>query len=44
MNAEETRAVMAIALMAAYADGHKAEAERDEVRNVAQSLEPRPPT
>jgi len=24
--------------MAAYADGHKAEAERDEVRNVAQSL------
>jgi len=38
MNAEETRAVMAIALMAAYADGHKAEAERDEVRNVAQSL------
>ena len=38
MNAEETRAVMAIALMAAYADGHKADAERDEVRNVAQSL------
>jgi uncharacterized protein (DUF697 family)/tellurite resistance protein len=38
MNAEETRAVLAIALMAAYADGRKADAERDEVRNVAQSL------
>jgi uncharacterized protein (DUF697 family)/tellurite resistance protein len=38
MNAEETRAVLAIALMAAYADGHKADAERDEVRRVAQAL------
>jgi uncharacterized protein (DUF697 family)/tellurite resistance protein len=40
MNAEETRAVLAIALMAAYADGHKADAERDEVRRVAESLGP----
>jgi uncharacterized protein (DUF697 family)/tellurite resistance protein len=38
MNAEETSAVLAIALMAAYADGHKADAERDEVRRVADSL------
>lgn len=38
MNAEETRAVLAIALMAAYADGHKADAERDEVRRVAQAI------
>jgi uncharacterized protein (DUF697 family)/tellurite resistance protein len=38
MNAEETRAVMAIALMAAYADGRKADAERDEVRRVAEAL------
>lgn len=40
MNAEETRAVLAIALMAAYADGHKADAERDEVRRVADALGP----
>jgi uncharacterized protein (DUF697 family)/tellurite resistance protein len=40
MNAEETRAVLAIALMAAYADGHKADAERDEVRRVAEALGP----
>jgi uncharacterized protein (DUF697 family)/tellurite resistance protein len=39
MNTEETRAVLAIALMAAYADGHKADAERDEVRRVAESLD-----
>jgi uncharacterized protein (DUF697 family)/tellurite resistance protein len=38
MSAEETRAVLAIALMAAYADGHKADAERDELRRVAQAL------
>jgi len=38
MNAEETRAVLAIALMAAYADGHKADAERGEVRRVAEAL------
>ncbi len=38
MNAEETRAVLSIALMAAYADGHKADAERDEVRRVAEAL------
>ena len=38
MNAEETRAVLGIALMAAYADGQKADAERDEVRRVAEAL------
>jgi len=38
MNAEETRGVLAIALMAAFADGHKADAERDEVRRVAEAL------
>jgi len=38
MNAEETRAVLAIVLMAAYADGRKADAERDEVRRVAEAL------
>mgnify|MGYP001325823907 CR=1 FL=1 len=38
MNAEETRAVLAIALLAAYADGHKADVERDEVRRVAEAL------
>ena len=38
MNRDETRAVLAIALMAAYADGHKADAERDEVRRVAEAL------
>ena len=38
MNVEEMRAVLAIVLMAAYADGHKADAERDEVRRVAEAL------
>jgi uncharacterized protein (DUF697 family) len=38
MTAEETRALLAIALMAAYADGRKAEAEREEVRRVTESL------
>jgi uncharacterized protein (DUF697 family)/tellurite resistance protein len=38
MNDQETRAVLAIALMAAYADGHKADAERDEVKRVADAL------
>ena len=38
MNAEETRAVLAIVLMAAYADGQKSDAERDEVRRVAEAL------
>jgi uncharacterized protein (DUF697 family)/tellurite resistance protein len=38
MKNDETRAVLAIALMAAYADGRKADAERDEVRRVAQAL------
>jgi uncharacterized protein (DUF697 family)/tellurite resistance protein len=38
MNAEEIRALLAVALMAAYADGRKADAERDELRKVMQAL------
>jgi len=38
MSPQETRAVLAIALMAAYADGQKVDAERDEVRRVAEAL------
>lgn len=38
MNDDETRAVLAIAMMAAHADGRNADAERDEVRRVAQAL------
>jgi uncharacterized protein (DUF697 family)/tellurite resistance protein len=38
MNDDETRAVLAIAMMAAHADGRHADAERDEVRRVAQAL------
>jgi len=38
MTREETRALLAIALMAAFADGRKSDAERDEVRRVAQAL------
>lgn len=38
MDNEEIRAVMRIALMAAYADGHKADSERDEVRRVAEAV------
>jgi uncharacterized protein (DUF697 family)/tellurite resistance protein len=38
MNDEQTRALLTIALLAAYADGHKADAERDEVRRVAEAL------
>lgn len=38
MNAEETRAVLGIVLMAAHADGHKSDAERVEVKKVMQAL------
>jgi uncharacterized protein (DUF697 family)/tellurite resistance protein len=38
MNDDETRAVLAIAMMAAHADGRHADAERDEVRRVVQAL------
>lgn len=39
MDTEEIRAVLRIALMAAYADGHKADSERDEVRRVAEAVD-----
>lgn len=38
MNAEEQRAMLAIALLAAFADGSKAEAEREEVKRIAATL------
>jgi uncharacterized protein (DUF697 family)/tellurite resistance protein len=38
MNADEKRAILSIALLAAFADGSKAQAERDEVRRVADAL------
>lgn len=38
MNEEQQKAVLAIALLAAFADGEKAEAEREEIRRVAETL------
>ncbi len=38
MNEEQQKAVLAIALLAAFADGEKADAERDEIRRVAETL------
>ena len=38
MNAEEQRAMLAIALLAAFADGSKSETEREEVKRIATSL------
>lgn len=38
MNVQEQRALLAIALLAAFADGGKSEAERAEVRRIAESL------
>ncbi|WP_311222684.1 MULTISPECIES: TerB family tellurite resistance protein [unclassified Acidovorax] len=38
MQPEHTRAVMAISLMAAFADEHKDERERDHLREMAESL------
>jgi uncharacterized protein (DUF697 family)/tellurite resistance protein len=40
MNAEETRATLTIALMAAFADGMKDERERGAVKRVAEALGP----
>jgi uncharacterized protein (DUF697 family)/tellurite resistance protein len=40
MNAQETRATMSIALMAAFADGLKDESERAAVKRVAEALGP----
>ena len=38
MNQEQQKAILSIAILAAFADGSKADAERDEVRQVAQVL------
>jgi tellurite resistance protein/uncharacterized protein (DUF697 family) len=38
MNPNEQKALMAVALMAAFADGDKSEAERAELRRIAESL------
>ncbi len=38
MSAEEQRALLAVALLAAFADGDKSDAEREEVRRIAQTL------
>jgi uncharacterized protein (DUF697 family)/tellurite resistance protein len=38
MNVQEQRALLAIALLAAFADGSKSDAERAEVRRIAESL------
>ncbi len=38
MTAEEQRALLAVALLAAFADGNKSEAEREEVKRIAVNL------
>ena len=38
MNTAQTRAVLTVALMAAFADGLKDDREREEVRRIAESL------
>ena len=38
MNLQEQRGLLAVALMAAFADGQKADAEREEIKRIAESL------
>lgn len=38
MNLEQQKAILTIALLAAFADGNKDDAEREEIRRIAQSL------
>lgn len=38
MNTQEQQAILSIALLAAFADGHKADAEREAIRRMADSL------
>ena len=38
MNLQEQRGLLAVALMAAFADGRKADAEREEIKRIAESL------
>ena len=37
MNPESQRALLTLALFAAFADGHKADSEREAIRNLADS-------
>jgi uncharacterized protein (DUF697 family)/tellurite resistance protein len=39
MNEQEQKAVLTLCLMAAFADGAKSEAEREEIRRIAEGLE-----
>ena len=43
MTSEEQRALLAVALLAAFADGNKSEAEREEVKRISSTLAARPP-
>jgi uncharacterized protein (DUF697 family)/tellurite resistance protein len=38
MNAQEQRAILTVALLAAFADGGKSEREREEIRRIAEGL------
>ena len=38
MTAEEQRALLAVALLAAFADGDKSDVEREEVKRIAATL------
>ena len=38
MNTEQQKSILTIALLAAFADGTKDDAEREEIRRIAQSL------
>ncbi|MDO9483219.1 MAG: GTPase, partial [Hydrogenophaga sp.] len=38
MNTSEQKAILTVSLLAAFADGHKADAEREAIRRMAESL------
>ena len=38
MNLDQQKSILTIALLAAFADGNKDDAEREEIRRIAQSL------
>lgn len=42
MNTQEQQALLTITLFAAFADGNKSDAEREEIRRIAESLESEP--
>jgi hypothetical protein len=39
MSSQELQSILTIALLAAFADGHKADTEREAIRRMAESLE-----